>query len=756
MRNAVAHFVLLGALAFLLVSADSQTAPSPLPAEETHVHVTLRIASETRKFHIGELIPLEMVFTADGANYSVITMDRDRDGRRIDSDKFRLSPPTGFSDPLQPYLNVLPQNVMGPSMSSDQMAIGQPQIIPFNLNDWVRFDVPGHYRLSIETKRVSLWAADGSWQRQVPLLTGQIEFEVVAADPAWQAQQLTEIKAKLDHALPPSDTGVPDPVAFHAIERLRHLDTPESTKELARRLRGENVLIDRECLQGLLTSPAREIAIVEVNGLLGQPDFPVSERFLDALCWLSVNPDPQRWPQRGSEYRKTMATARQQLTNQLAKKTGYALAISLGTLLEAPLRPQTERLAPESRDTLIKVFDLLPREKQGLWLSQQWPRVKDPSWIPVLKRLSTRHIDVRFPIDTKTSGLLGISSLALKRWYELDSTTARPVVLSEITRPEPQYDASQLGFLADTTLPEAQRAIAKHFVAATDPYVQRNLSSLLARYADSNAAEIILPGLDTDLKKQDCIAQINVIGWLLKTRAPRALALLDRVFEGCGEIVFAQIGSIVDKNKSVERLAIRELDSSNLLIVVQALRYIRDHGSAISEQPVWDRLMRWNNQWGDRVTDLKPVGLLSDPHSWDRDLGTELPQVLAHARGWLADEAKLRRILDVTHEENGRREVEVCLTQVNQRPVQIFYSGASPGAFTIGCYQLISVQALKDKLLQFPTGTSFVWNDTRSPYFDLLDDTAGRQVAEWAAAHDRQITLVPSPWLKRNVQLSHR
>jgi hypothetical protein len=298
-------------------------------------------------------------------------------------------------------------------------------------------------------------------------------------------------------------------------------------------------------------------------------------------------------------------------------------------------------------------------------------------------------------------------------------------------------------------LPEAQQAIAKHFVAATDSYIQRNLSSLLARYADSNAAAIILAALDTDLKKQDCIAQINVTGWLLKTRAPRAPALLNRVFEGCGEIVFAQIGNIVDKNESVERLAIRELDNSNLLIVIQALYYIRDHGSAISEQPVWDRLMQWNNQWGDRITELKPVGLLSDPHLWDRVLGMELPRVLAHARGWLADEAKLHRILDVTHEENGRRDVEVCLTQLNQSPVQISYSGWSPGPFTIGCYQLTSVQALKDKLLQFPPGTSFVWNDTRSPYFDSLDDTAGRQVAEWAAAHNRRITLVPSPWLKR-------
>lgn len=137
---------------------------------------------------------------------------------------------------------------------------------------------------------------------------------MVAADPAWQAQQLAQIKTELD-ALAPSSTGLLDQATWHAIQRLRYLDTPESTKELARRLRRENVFIDRQCLQGLLTSPARKVAIDEVNGLLAQPAFPVSERFLDALCWLLVDTDPERWFQQHSKYQKAMAAARLQLTN---------------------------------------------------------------------------------------------------------------------------------------------------------------------------------------------------------------------------------------------------------------------------------------------------------------------------------------------------------------------------------------------------------------------------------------------------------
>jgi hypothetical protein len=62
----------------------------------------------------------------------------------------------------------------------------------------------------------------------------------------------------------------------------------------------------------------------------------------------------------------------------------------------------------------------------------------------------------------------------------------------------------------------------------------------------------------------------------------------------------------------------------------------------------------------------------------------------------------------------------------------------------IGCYHLVSVQALKDKLMQFPPSTAFVFKDARSPYSEILDDTLGRQIVEWGAAHGRQITLAPN------------
>lgn len=51
-----------------------------------------------------------MVFTSDVPNYAAAIMNRDTYGTRIDVDTFHLLLANGFSDPLRPYLNVLPEN----------------------------------------------------------------------------------------------------------------------------------------------------------------------------------------------------------------------------------------------------------------------------------------------------------------------------------------------------------------------------------------------------------------------------------------------------------------------------------------------------------------------------------------------------------------------------------------------------------------------------------------------------------------------
>ena len=448
-----------------------------------------------------------------------------------------------------------------------------------------------------------------------------------------------------------------------------------------------------------------------------------------------------------------MRAALRELTGLLPSKRAAALAVSLDALLELSPQPRNEKIAPETRNVLMAVFDLLPKEKQMNWLSEMaWYRLSDPAWIPVLRRLASRSIAVHYPLESETYWLVGVSSLALQHWYELDRDGARPMVLTELTRPEPRYTASQLSYFSDAVLPEDQQAIADHLVEASNSMVQRNLSELLARYADLTVEATVLPLLDNRRARLDCAVQINLIGWYLRTHAVDEARRLEGVFAVCGATMFYPLGSIVE-HEALERLAIGALDDADWRVATGALGYLRDHGSARAKEPIADRLRRWNQQWGNRSAELALVDPRNDPHGGDRALGTELSRALACARGWLADEAQLRRILPVVLTDSGKQQVEALLYQAKQRPVPIYSAGRAPVSFSIGCYNLDSTQALKDKLLHYPPETQFVLHRGWVPGADVLNEEWTRQLEQWGQAHGRPVTVAPDP--RRKTPPSH-
>jgi hypothetical protein len=127
-----------------------------------------------------------------------------------------------------------------------------------------------------------------------------------------------------------------------------------------------------------------------------------------------------------------------------------------------------------------------------------------------------------------------LSGDALIRWYELDPEGARPAVLAEIVRKRPRYSANTLGMLPDKVLPNEERAIADHFLAADGAAVEGNLASLLNRYAD---AAVLLQVLPKITRKLDglwaCIPENNAVAYVQKVDPDAAKPLIERVTSGC-------------------------------------------------------------------------------------------------------------------------------------------------------------------------------------------------------------------------------
>lgn len=745
-------FRLVGSVAFLAAPIVDAAAQTLAPSADTaaHVHATLRLTSSRTQYRQGELIQLQLQLTSDEAErFEASTQVENRWSPTV-TEQFHVTPSEGTVDPLRLYENPFLNNERrfapfpGPFSS---WPTTWPATVSLPLTDWLRFDRPGHYRVSLRTFRVSSRPnTPGGPQHALAFDTNEVEFDIVAADDVWQAQQLREIA---------SQTSIDWP-------RLRALGTADAARFLARQYRGDIHPLDHEALLGLLGSPNRQAGSGEMRRLLRDPDFPVTDSFLQATAILDTPPPEATWP----SIRAKLALLRDQLSDALPAKRGQALVTSRQTYMAGLKQLAAVKFGPDQIGQIIQAFEHLQPIDQGLWLGQRWTQVSDQAWLPVLNRVALRDVNFRQPGNPDLNPVVGISKLALKRWYELDPKVAREVILREITSSAPRFGADALGFLPDRTLPAEQHIIAQHFAVLGPPpapalpsaadrrpgttrqaafaayqAAESHLTSLLFRYADRDVVADVLPAVKSRLTERNCDAQDNVLAFLLKVDPDEAGSLLRTLASyrpagraSCLLTMYARVGSLI-ASPVMERFAIESLDDNDLQVATEALRYLRDHGSAQAEKPIFDRLVRWNAKWRDHAAELASTPVPPNPNHWERSFGMELAQALARGHGWLADEARIRQLLSLTLEPTANMDLTAAISQLQEKPIHIYFmSSSEPMMFQVAQYQLESVDDLRNKLSQYPSGTVFVWSDHRSATYEILDHQVSRDIAQWSAA----------------------
>ncbi len=137
-------------LLWLFVAALSCGASAHAQVLSAQLHVATATGATT--FHIGERISLQLDFTAAAdAHLGVTTASYDRGGR-LNIESFEVSPTSGFTDPWAAYFNA--GVFMGGGMYSIAELSAKPYTMHLNLNEWVRFDSPGDYTVTIHSNRV--------------------------------------------------------------------------------------------------------------------------------------------------------------------------------------------------------------------------------------------------------------------------------------------------------------------------------------------------------------------------------------------------------------------------------------------------------------------------------------------------------------------------------------------------------------------------------------------------------------------------
>jgi hypothetical protein len=221
-------------LAVLVIAASS------LRAQEYGPALKIQTTSGQTTYHIGERISLKLTFTSPNDTEYVIAPWANGRGGEFDFESFDVSPGTGWSDPLATYF-AQDFPLTGHGWQWPPLLKSKPLEVSLDLNQWVRFDEPGIYRIKVISRRVASRSGNG-------LQSNTIDLQIVPATLDWQ-------EAKLKASLGKREEG--------AVADLRYLATPAAIEEMTNQLRKGYDFPATDCSMGLIGLPSamRDVAI---------------------------------------------------------------------------------------------------------------------------------------------------------------------------------------------------------------------------------------------------------------------------------------------------------------------------------------------------------------------------------------------------------------------------------------------------------------------------------------------------------------
>jgi hypothetical protein len=718
-----------------VVATCAQTAP----AVDPKVVLALSIATKQREFHIGETIPLQLNFSSSVKDrYQINMAQYDRSGR-MNYEHFSISPAEGAVDPLPTYGGSLG------GLTTYRFLQPEPATINLSLNEWVRFTQPGEYRLTVLSDRVGVRDPSNAFgSSPVSARSNEITLTIVAADRAWQKQVLSDAVAALNKPAPSKPVETYTASRMQAMQTLRFLGTADATRELARRLRGEDPGgLEYVCMLGLISSPERSVARSALQEALADPEHPINTSFLYTLRTINADPNGN-----SANWREDQQRAVEALIAALPGKRGRALSISLTTAVNEAWnddflpRQTTDKLVNQ----LVSMFDQLPVNEQISLLVGRWDKIGSAAMLPILKRFAQSYQDFPEMRDSNTYNSLQLSASALKLWYELDPAGARPTIITEISRPRPRYDARVLGILPDETLPEVDFLLAEHLAASRDSDGGSHLASLIARYATAAILPQITDKLDPKIGKWACAIQDPLLAYLLRVnptaarpRIEQAIAARGEEFTACNQGLFQGIAEI-HFDPVLEEIGVRSLDDPDPEVAMTAATMLGKFGSPAAESALWQRYASWCAKWAGHESQLDiTFGDRDDEKLSQLGLGENLMDALATGKSWLSDKARLQR-LSLTKVRRIQRQLDGYLKTWDD-PVLTISIRHSPGPYPfnghVAQYEFQTLAALKEKLTQFPSGTKF--RLTSSPIGSPAGDQTLAELRTFLSRHGMSV-----------------
>jgi hypothetical protein len=704
------------------------------------LRVELRSAIGSNRFQVGDVIPLELVFSSSAPHKylepCLPQLHRSCFGypvcRFANHWKFSIAPEEGWVDLDKPC-----GAMSGPTfVVADLDLTPQLTIIPYELTERFRFDLPGKYTVTFSTDigldddsnpRPELFKAmKETPERHSVNVKAEFQFEVIPADPEWQKEAIRSgYEAYSGKEPQPTNPPLAELAQYKKdTTGLCNLGTPEAARVLAELLLRGHFEV-RPCLQRL---PNTDAAVQEMERLLIDPDAAISPAFFTELVVLRnpANPKPL-----GFDYvlQDNADLERKRLIASLPHKQGEALSLSLLAVLSNP--PASQRSPSEWSsyalpfpDPVLALtaanFEHFPRDAQNGLLTNSWDLIRSKRMLPVVQRLAE-----------------GGDGLALLRWQELDPAAANAFARAEIIRPVPRFSSFYLR-LPQPLLPADEEQLASNFIKLAGQYDPRGyndglvrVATLLHRYGSRSILSRVLPVINADWNRWSCTMAYPALAYLLKVSPEDAAPKLEEATRHpqgpCTTSTFFTDLGTLEPSPILERLAFSQLADQPGPFARNAIDYLWRYASASAKEHVWERLEYWQR----RRAALKLPSSPETPAAQEQQtqsIVTSLVDAFERAQGWLLTPQDETRLLSLL----GGDEIKsvACRFQcganlsvaapanfaINDRKTQLDYQlppildylqPTSPHRYLINQYVCPNMQALKNKLLQFPTGSSF-------------------------------------------------
>jgi hypothetical protein len=704
------RFVLTVAL--ILLPACFARIYAQQPAEIPRLQA--QTAGDQATFRQGERIPLELSFTGPaGKRFEIIASASDRSGRNSYED-FEVSPADGWVDPLKTYFS---GGSVGGGFQASGFLSAQPVVISIDLNEWVRFEQPGDYKVTITSHRVSDLSAGGPppfGQGGIELRSDAIELHIIAASKPWQDAQLAAILSELKAE--PEQRGLQLPARQAAIGNLRYLGTAGAARLMAQHMREDEPSMLYQCTFGLMGLPdkVKPDAVTALRDLIENPTFPVSPWFLTTYAMVQLRSSDSD--------AQTLVQKRQQIESEdlklvvssLLAKRGRARAETIQTILNKPKTELTPAMEVGLESIMRSSLEDLPIQKQSEELNNHWELLRSPALLPVLKKdAQTASDDPRAQGDPHQ--VRDLKEVAFRRWYELDPDGAHEELLSQIGSGNPSMGTESLAFLPDEKLPQYERIWANAFILASDYNVETKLASLMTRFGTGIAVAQVREKAGTLIGKWACAPQGAALAYLVKFDTASARPLVERAIAerghgktACNQSLFQDIAQY-ESDSILTQAAIATLNDPDPEVINDALIYLMSYGDKSCERPLLDRYVAWSRQWSGRESELeaRQVGSLGN---WaEIGLGENLASALIANQGWLADDGLISRVsqLCIGKQLCDRVKQIANTAKVEPFPVSAFKAGSMQN-YEIAQYSAKSLELLDAKIAQFPRGSRFV------------------------------------------------